>query len=223
MGTLNGPLRNVRFNGTAQHQDQDRPPSQLEGTVHLDTRSGPLGLDTDVILDPLSFEGIRRAFPTLAARGELRGPFQSRGTLARLAVDATLAGQIGSVEAHGIATLQPPKWGAENLLLRFSRLDLAALTGRELPTRLDGELSVSGVIDTGKAPEGELRLALSSSRIREFTLDSVFAIAGLHDSVIRLDTAYAVWKGARLGGSGTLGWGRTPYRDAWPSRWRPTA
>jgi translocation and assembly module TamB len=207
VGTLNGPLRNIRFNGTAQHQDQDRPPSQLEGTVHLDTRFGVLGLDTDVMLDPLSFDGIRRAFPTLKARGELRGPFQSRGTLARLGVDASLSGQIGSLEAHGFATLQPPRWGAENLLLRFSRLDLAALTGRDLPTRLDGEVSVTGIIDTARAPEGEVRLALSSSRIRELTLDSVFAIAGLHDSLIRVDTAYAVWKGARVGGSGTLGWG----------------
>ena len=207
VGTLNGPLRNIRFNGSAQHQDQDRPPSQLEGTVHLDTRGRVLGLDTDVMLDPLSFDGIRRAFPSLGARGELRGPFQSRGTLARLAVDATLTGQIGSLEAHGFATLQPPKWGAEDLLLRFSRLDLAALTGRNLSTRLNGEISVTGVIDTAKAPEGEVRLNLSSSRIREFTLDSVSAVAGLHDSLIRIDTAYAVWKGARVGGSGTLGWG----------------
>ena len=207
VGTLNGPLRNIRFNGTAQHQDQDRPPSQLEGTVHLDTRGRVLGLDTDVMLDPLSFDGIRRAFPSLKTRGELRGPFQSQGTLARLAVDASLSGQLGSVEAHGFATLQPPKWGAEDLLLRFSRLDLAALTGRDLPTRLEGELSVTGVIDTARAPEGELRLNLSTSRIRELTLDSVFAVAGLHDSLIRVDTGYAVWKGARVGGSGTLGWG----------------
>jgi translocation and assembly module TamB len=207
VGTLNGPLRNIRFNGTAQHQDQDRPPSQLEGTVNLDTRFRVLGLNADVMLDPLSFEGIRRAFPTLGARGELRGPFQSSGNLARLAVDASLTGQIGSVEAHGFATLQPPRWGAEDLLLRFSRLDLAALTGRDLPTQLNGEISVTGVIDTLRAPEGELRLALSSSRLRELTLDSVFAIAGLRDSLIRVDTAYAVWKGARVGGSGTLGWG----------------
>jgi translocation and assembly module TamB len=207
VGTLNGPLRNIRFNGTAQHQDLDRPPSQLEGTVHLDTRGRVLGLNTDVMLDPLSFDGIRRAFPSLGARGELRGPFQSQGTLARLAVDASLTGQIGSVEAHGFATLQPPKWGAEDLLLRFSRLDLAALTGRDLPTRLNGELSITGTIDTLRAPEGELRVVLSSSRLRELTLDSVFAIAGLHDSLIRVDTAYAVWKGARVGGSGTLGWG----------------
>jgi translocation and assembly module TamB len=206
-GTLNGPLRNVRFSGTAQHQDMDRPASQLEGTVHLDTRSDVLGLDTDVSLDPLSFEGIRRAFPSLKTQGELRGPFRSRGSLERLAIDATLAGQIGSVDAHGIATLRPPRWGAENLLLRFSRLNLAALTGRDLPTNLDGELLVTGTVDSVSAPEGELRVALSRSRIRELTLDSVFAVAGLHDSLFRVDTAYAVWKGARVGGSGTLGWG----------------
>ncbi len=206
VGTLNGPLRNIRFNGTAQHQDLDRPPSQLEGSVHLDTRFDVLGLNTDVVLDPLSFDGIRRAFPSLETRGELRGPFQSQGTLERLTVDAMLTGQIGSLEAHGIATLRPPRWGAENLLLRFSRLDLAALTGKELPSSLEGEVLVTGSIDTAVAPEGEMRVMLSRSRIREFTLDSVFAVAGVHDSVIRLDTAYALWKGARVGGSGTLGW-----------------
>jgi translocation and assembly module TamB len=206
VGSLNGPLRNVTFNGTAQHQDLDRPPSLLEGTVHLDTRFQNLGLATDVTLDPLSFEGIRRAFPSLKAQGELRGRFQSRGTLADLVVDASLAGQAGTFDAKGTVTVLPPRWGAEDLLLRFSSLDLQALTGRKLPTSLNGELSLSGKADTVDAPEGEMHLALSRSRIREFTLDSIHMVAGLHDSLIRLDTAYAVWKGARVGGSGTLGW-----------------
>jgi translocation and assembly module TamB len=206
VGSLNGPLRNITFNGTAQHQDLDRPPSLLEGTVHLDTRFETLGLVTDVTLDPLSFEGIRRAFPSLKAQGELRGRFQSRGNLADLIVDASLAGQVGTLDARGTVTVRPPRWGAEDLLLRFSGLNLQALTGRKLPTSLNGELSLSGRADTVDAPEGELQLTLSSSRIREFTLDSIHAVAGLHDSLIRLDTAYAVWKGARVGGSGTLGW-----------------
>jgi translocation and assembly module TamB len=206
VGTLNGRLRNVTFSGTAQHQDMDLPPSQLEGTVHLDTRSDVLGLSTDVALDPLSFEGIRRAFASLRTRGEVRGHFKSEGTLARLAVDASLTGQIGNIEAHGFTTLRPPTWGAEDLLLRFSQLDLAALTGRKLPSSLEGELSLSGRTDTVNAPEGDLQLALSRSRIREFTLDSIHTVVGVHDSVIRLDTAYAVWKGARVGGSGRLGW-----------------
>jgi translocation and assembly module TamB len=206
VGSLNGPLRNVTFNGTAQHQDLDRPPSVLEGTVHLDTRFETLGLSTDVALDPLSFEGIRRAFPALKSQGDLRGRFQSRGNLAALLVDASLAGQVGTIEARGTMTVQPPRWGAEDLLLRFSGLNLQALTGRKIPTSLNGELAITGRSDTVDAPDGELQLSLSSSRIREFTLDSVHTIAGVHDSLIRLDTAYAVWKGARVGGSGTLGW-----------------
>ena len=206
VGSLNGPLRNVRFNGTAQHQDLDRPPSVLEGLVHLDTRFKILGLGTDVTLDPLSFEGIRRAFPSLKAQGELRGHFQSQGNLTDLTIDASLAGQLGILDARGSVAVQPPSWGARDLLLRFSGLNLQALTGHNLPTSLNGELSLSGRADTVDAPEGELSLALSRSRIREWTLDSVHTVAGLHDSVIRLDTAYAVWKGARVGGSGTLGW-----------------
>jgi translocation and assembly module TamB len=206
VGSLNGPLRNVVFNGTAQHQDRDLPPSLLEGTVHLDTRFNVLGLGTDVSLDPLSFEGIRRAFPSMKTRGEVRGHFRSQGNLERLLIDASLSGQIGTIDAQGYATVQPPTWGAEDLQLRFTNVDLAALTGRKIPSRLNGELSVTGRTDTLNAPDGELRLALSSSRVREWTLDSVNAVAGLHDSVIRLDTAYAVWKGARVGGSGTLGW-----------------
>jgi translocation and assembly module TamB len=206
VGTLNGPLHNVVFNGTAQHQDQDRPPSLLEGMVHLDTRFDVLGLGTDVSVDPLSFEGIRRAFPSMATKGEVRGHFRSQGNLERLLVDASLTGQIGTIEAHGYATVRPPTWGAEDLRLNFSNVDLASLTGKQIPSRLNGELSISGRSDTLSAPEGELRMALSTSRVREWTLDSVNASVGLHDSLIRLDTAYALWKGARVGGSGTLGW-----------------
>jgi len=146
----------------------------------------------------------------MKTRGEVRGHFRSEGTLERLAVDASLTGQLGTVDAHGFATLRPPRWGAEDLLVRFSSLDLAVLTGRKIPSRLNGELSVTGRTDGRNAPEGELNLALSRSRVREWILDSVNTVAGLHDSVIRVDTTYAVWKGARVGGSGTLGW-TTPH------------
>ncbi|HEX3235391.1 MAG TPA: translocation/assembly module TamB domain-containing protein [Gemmatimonadales bacterium] len=205
-GTLDGPLRNVTFVGTSRQQDAARPASQATGTVHLDTRFDTLGLATDVTFEPLSFEGIRRAFPSLRSQGELRGRFQSEGTLSRLQVNTTLTGQIGTVDANGLVTLLPPKWGAERLLLRFSRLDLEALTGRKLPTALAGELRVTGSIDTLRAPEGDLELALARSRAREWDLDSFFGRGSVHDSVIRVDTAYAEWKGARASGGGTLGW-----------------
>ena len=206
VGRLDGPLRDVTFEGTARHRDGERPVSAAVGLVHLDTRFDTLGLVTDVALDPLSFDGIRRAFPSLRTRGEVRGRFRSSGTLARLEVSTELAGQIGSVRADGLATLLPPRWAAERMLLRFSRLDLGALTGRDFASALNGELRVTGSIDTLRAPEGEMELALTRSRMREWVLDSVFARGRSRDSIIRVDTAYAEWQGARAAGAGTLGW-----------------
>ena len=205
-GTLDGPLRNVTFRGTARQQDGDRPPSTASGTVHLDTRFDSLSLSTDVVFDPLSFDGIRRAFPSLKTKGELRGRFRSEGKLARLAVDADLTGDLGGVQAQGFVTVLPPRWGADGLRLRFTRVNLATLGGGTLPTSLAGELHATGSIDTMRAPEGELELALTRSRVREWTLDSLFGRGGVHDSVIRVDTSYAKWQGARAAGAGTLGW-----------------
>ena len=65
---------------------------------------------------------------------------------------------------------------------------------------------MTGSIDTLRAPEGDLELALTRSRVREWVIDSVFGRGGVRDSVIRLDTAYAEWQGARAAGAGTLGW-----------------
>jgi translocation and assembly module TamB len=206
VGTLDGPLKNATFRGTLRQQDDGRPASVAEGMVHLDTRYDSLSLATDVVLDPLSFDGIRRAFPSLRTKGELRGRFRSEGKLAHLQVDADLTGDLGDVRAEGFVTLLPPRWGADSLRLRFSRLDLATLSGGKLSTTLAGELVATGSIDTLRAPEGELELSLGRSRVREWTLDSVFARGGVHDSVIRVDTAYAEWQGARAAGAGTLGW-----------------
>ncbi|HEY8257284.1 MAG TPA: translocation/assembly module TamB domain-containing protein, partial [Gemmatimonadales bacterium] len=100
-----------------------------------------------------------------------------------------------------------------DLQLRFSRLDLAALTGRKLKTELTGQLRVTGSVDTLRAPEADLELALGRGRIREWEVDSVYGRGSVHDSVIRVDTAYATWKGARAMGSGTLGW-RAPHTGA---------
>ena len=48
VGTLDGPLHNVTFRGTARHQDGGRPSSTAIGSLHLDTRRDTLALATDV-------------------------------------------------------------------------------------------------------------------------------------------------------------------------------
>ncbi len=206
VGTLNGPLLDVTFRGTAVQRDGQGPESVMRGMVHLNTRGKVLALDTDIDLDPLSFDGIRGGFPSLKARGEVRGHVRMSGTLEHAMVDATLAGAIGSVTLHGGMTLLPPRLAADNLLVRFTRLDLAALQGRGPVTSLNGVVTATGSIDSLRAPEGQMELSLQRSRIREWTIDTAFARVAVADSIIRLDTMYTEWKGARAGGSGTLGW-----------------
>jgi translocation and assembly module TamB len=205
-GTLDGPLRNVTFVGVARHHDGDRPVSELDGTVRLDTRADTLALATDVALQPLSFDGIRPAFPSLASRGSVTGRVRLNGTLARLDVDAALSGEIGTLEAKGGATVQPPRWGARDLQLGFERLDLAALKGSGPPTSLNGSLRVTGVTDSGRAPEADLELSLRASRVRDVRLDTLLARGSIHDSVIKVDTLEGRAAGVNARGRGTLGW-----------------
>ena len=211
-GQLDGPLRNVTFDGTARHRDGSRPPSVIVGQVHLDTRFDTLGLATDVALDPLSFEGIRRAFPSLRSpRARCAAGSGAKARSARLAVDADISGAIGNVRADGFTTLLPPYWGAENLLLRFSRVDLGALTGREFTSSLERRAAGHRQHRHPARAGGEMELALTRSRLREWVIDSVFARGASRDSMIRMDTAYAEWQGARAAGAGTLGWA-APHR-----------
>jgi autotransporter translocation and assembly factor TamB len=205
-GTLNGPLKNVVFQGRVEHRDSGRPASRLNGTIRLDTRGAILGLETDIVLDSLVFEGIRPAFPGLKAQGSLGGKVKLVGFLDRLSIDAVVGGALGEIEAHGGATLLPPKWRADSLRFNFQRLDLAALMGSGPATSLAGMLLASGTIDSATAPAGSLLLALGASRIREVALDSVTARVHAQDSIIALDTVQAFWQGGQLDGGGSIGW-----------------
>ncbi len=208
VGRLDGPLRDVTFEGLARHRDGTRPVSEIEGTVRLDTRAETLGLTTDIALRPLSFEGIRRTFPTLEAKGSLTGRVRLDGTLAQLQVDALVSGEIGTIEAVGTATVQPPRWGADNLRLDFRALDLAMLSDSAPSTLLAGRLVVSGVADSARAPETDFALELTRGRVREFRLDTLLLRGSVHDSLIRIDSTYGRLAGMTARGGGTLGFAR---------------
>ncbi|HEU5217443.1 MAG TPA: translocation/assembly module TamB domain-containing protein, partial [Gemmatimonadales bacterium] len=205
-GSLTGPWKDVVFDGTAEHRDDSRPPSRLAGRVRLDTRGAVLGLETDVVLDSLSFEGIRRTFPALKAEGALGGRVKLAGTLDRLAVDVEVGGAIGRIHAVGGATVSPPRWGADSLRVTFTELDLRALTGTGPQTRLAGRADATGLVDAGVAPDGRLAVTLGPGQIREFALDSAVALVSAADSVIRLDTLRAHFAEGRVDGGGTIGW-----------------
>jgi TamB, inner membrane protein subunit of TAM complex len=205
-GSLDGPWHDVTFDGTARHQDGGRPASQLSGRARLDTRHPVFAVDADLVLDSLAFDGIRGTFPTLTATGGLHGPVRLRGDLDRMAVDADVHGAIGHYQARGWATLQPPHWGADSLTVTFENADLARLSPRGVPTRLNGSLDLTGEIDSAVAPSGRARLVLARSRIREVAIDSARVGLTVQDSLITVDTSTAWWEGGDVTAAGTLGW-----------------
>jgi hypothetical protein len=207
-GTLNGPWTNVTFRGSAVHQDGDRPPSRMVGMLRLDTRREDVAFEGDLRLDPLAFDGIRPAFPTLKSRGTLSGPVRLQGTLARLRLDADVAGELGALQVQGVAILLPPRWGGDSLGIDFQGLDLAALRGTGPTTALTGSALVNGVMDTLQPPEGTLDLRLGRGRLAEFVVDTVETRLSVHDNLLTIDTLGVDWRGGRASGRGTLGWAR---------------
>ncbi len=205
-GTLDGPLKNVQFQGTAEHRDAERPVSRLRGTVGLDTRGAVLGLRTDVVLDSLVFAGLQGSFPALAARGALGGTVKLDGTLEHLAVDADVGGGLGHLRALGGLTLFPPKLGADSLHLGFERLDLSALMRDAPATSLTGTALANFRMDSAEAPVGTLEAGLRAGQVAGFAIDSTRLVFHARDSLITIDTVVTHWAGGRLDGHGAVGW-----------------
>ena len=68
-GILDGPWKNFRFAGTAEHAAPDGSLSRMVGNVRLDTRGPVLGLDLDADFDRLSFDALRSGYPDLPSLG----------------------------------------------------------------------------------------------------------------------------------------------------------
>ncbi len=205
-GSLDGPWHDVTFDGTARHQDGSRPASQVRGRARLDTGGPVFAVDANLVLDSLAFDGIRGTFPSLTADGGLQGPVRLRGSLDRMAVEADVRGAIGRYQVTGWATLQPPRWGADSLTVKFANADLARLAPGGVATRLNGTLDLSGGVDSAVAPSGRARLDLVRSRIREVTIDSARISLAVQDSVVTVDSSTAWWEGGEATAAGTLGW-----------------
>ena len=208
------PQRHLQRHRAAPGRGPPAQPARRDGPPRHPVET--LGLDTDVtsIRSPSRGSGAR--FPPSQPGVSCAARFQSRGTLARPDGGRLAGWPDRHGRCPGSVTVQPPQWGAEDLLLRFSRLDLAALTGRRLPTTLDWRASVHRQHRHPAGARGRAGAGAHPKPDSGMELDSVFA-RGIHDSVIRVDTAYAGWKGARravrMPGLGA------PHTGAWPSRW----
>ena len=116
-----------------------RPPAQ-HGRRDASTSTpgrDSLALATDVHLRSALVRGDPARVSLAQGHGATcAGRFRSEGTLSRLAVDADLTGELGNVDARRASSRCCRRTGAPRTCCsRFTRLDLAALTGRQAPDR----------------------------------------------------------------------------------------
>ena len=115
VGTLNGPLTNATFTGTARHKDGERPESIVDGWLRLDSRetTDAGGGRRDACAAQL--RGHPRHLPGRSCRrASLRGQVKLDGPVDRLFVDVDVQGELGEVKGSGTVTILPPRWGADS-------------------------------------------------------------------------------------------------------------
>lgn len=206
VGRLDGPWRDARFVGTAEHDAPNGAVSRLVGAVRLDSRGAVLGVEMDADFDQLSFDALRSGYPDLTPRGALTGHVVTSGNLDSLEIHASVSGEIGTVNAAGRVAVNTPHFAADSLVLNVQRLDAGAILGRGNATSLNGKLTATGVLDSGMPPRGRLDIALDRSRFGGATVDQVFGVVHAAQGIITVDTGSVIWPEGRINAHGTLGW-----------------
>src|SRR5436190_5554339 len=208
-GTLNGPLRDAQFVGTLEHRDGERPPGALTGSVCLDTRGELRGIYADVTADSLSFDGLRGSFPTLPLVGAVTGPVKLAGPLGALETHVDLHSRGGAVRGDGTLMLDLPHYGARDLQVTASDLNLAHWLGRGAPpSRLSLTLRGDFAGDSAVPPLGTVRAIVEPSQLAGAGVDSGALRVRFADRRLYVDSLRVAQAGLITTGSGSLGWTR---------------
>lgn len=187
-GRLNGPWRNISFDGVIRHRDGGLPESVASGPVRLDTRRDTVGMWADLTLDSLNFAGIHRSYPGVPARGVLGGELQLQGYADSLLLEADLRGAPGRIAGRGTLALLPERKAVTGLDVDFQRLDVSALEFSSPPTELYGGVSGSLVSRRGTGLQGSVVLSLDTSFVAAAPLDGLTGRLRFADSMIRMDS-----------------------------------
>ncbi len=204
-GRLDGAWLTPTFNGELTHDDEPRPQSVVRGSIRLDARGETLGVWAEVDLDPLSLDGLAGSFPALS---EVGGAFSGRlglaGYLDSVAVDATLRGRGGAIDARGVLNLGTGDWGAHTLAVVLRNVDLHAFHRTFPETRLYARGEARG---TGFDPTARWRLAINvdTSVVHGLAVDSARAVVALADSSLTIDALRGWGNAFRMDGRGSLG------------------
>lgn len=205
VGRLDGPWLNPTFDGELRHEDATLPESAVRGRIRLDAEGDTLGVWADVDLDPMSLDGLAGSFPTLeAVGGFFSGRLQLAGYLDSLAVDATLRGRGGAIDARGALILEGERQGAHRLDILWRNVDLHAFHPALPETRLYASSAAAGVGLAGDA-RWRVSLRVDTSAVRGIRVDSAQALLTLADSVLTLGDLRLIGDALLVDGRGAIG------------------
>ncbi len=205
-GTLEGPLHDIRFDGTLRHRDGLRPASEATGAFRFDTRRDTLWLDVDATVAPLALAGLAGSFPTLPLTPDLRGSIRLRGGLDSLDTHAELQVRDGgAVRADGSLILLPARRGARNMALRVTDLNLSRWLTDGPPSRLTFTAGLDVQADSGAPIDGAAQLTLAPSHLVDTPLDSGRVDVRFTAERIVVDSLRLTQPGLRTTGRGSLG------------------
>ncbi|HET7790071.1 MAG TPA: translocation/assembly module TamB domain-containing protein [Gemmatimonadales bacterium] len=210
VGTVQGPTDDIRFKGALTHRDGNRPASGLSGALHFDARGDTLGVDADVTLDSLAWDGLKGSFPDLPLTGVVRGPVRLAGNLAALDVHAALVERDdgGAARVDGRFTLLGGRLAGDDVTVALHDLDLSRWWAGAGSSALNGTATGTVSADSGAAPTGALRATLGSSVVAGVPLDTGAARLRFADRRVYVDSLRVVQPGLVTTGLGVLGWKR---------------
>jgi translocation and assembly module TamB len=208
--TLDSSWLDVRFSeANVTHQDGPGDPSRLTGNGRVTWGPQFMTYDVDVNAEPVSLTMLARSYPGMKLKGLATGPIKARGTVADLAVTASLSGDAGRFTYDGTLDIYPPGYIARGRG-DFAGLDLAKLIDEPntTSTSLNGTYTADMGGDSLANLHGVASVAVQRSDVNGVRIFPSKGHVTFLGGRMRLDTLEMASAAAAFQASGSLGLAR---------------
>ena len=203
-GTLDGSWLNATFDGTVWHRDPPYPQSVGRGSVRIDARTDLVGIWTSLQMDSLRLAGFASLYDSLTLTSSWAGQVTLAGFLDSMPLTASLTGNAGELDLHGIVFALDSAWGLRDLVADARALDLQTINYQLPATRLAGRTDLSFTYrDT--IPELSLAWQLTRSTVQDVPIDTSFGSIHLRGRQVTVDTAQVLGLATAVSATGSFG------------------
>ncbi|CAN5452589.1 hypothetical protein BH09GEM1_BH09GEM1_43370 [soil metagenome] len=159
----------------------------------------------DATLAPLSLVTVGRFAPSAELRGSVTGKVHAEGTTKDLRFSGALHSQGGgSANARGTIAIAGSRTRYD-VLVALDALNANVVSRKAPVTRLTGTLTARGTGTKPATANVDFAANFVRSRYDTFAVERIFALGGVSNGLVRLDTLSAIERGIRAQAVGTFG------------------